>query len=67
MCGRKADSEKGNGLESVFLWPHIKITTMKTFLRKIAGLFLRGVRASREHWTQCEFQFPRRLGERTKG
>jgi hypothetical protein len=40
-----------------------QITTMKTLFRKIACLFLRGAQMSREHWTQCEFQFPRRIRE----
>ena len=42
-------------------------TTLKTLLRKITDLFLRGAWASREHWTQCEFQFPRRLREKARG
>jgi hypothetical protein len=41
-------------------------TTMKTLFRKIACLFLRGAQMSREHWTQCEFQFPRRLREKAQ-
>ena len=38
-------------------------TTMKTLIRKITDLFLRA-QTSREHWTQSEFQFPRRIREK---
>ncbi len=44
-----------------------KTTTMKILLRKIACLFLRGAQMSREHWTQCEFQFPKRFRKNSLG
>jgi hypothetical protein len=65
--GWKAGSGTGNGLGPVFPWPHPKKpTTMKALLRKITDLFLR-VQASREHRTQCEFEFPMRIRETLRG
>ena len=37
---------------------------MKFLLKTITDLLLRSTRAKGEHWTQCEFQFPRRIREK---
>lgn len=62
--GWKAGYRAGNGLKPIFRGrTRKKPTIMKSLLRKITDLFLRA-QASREHWTQCEFQFPRRIREK---
>jgi hypothetical protein len=42
-------------------------TNMKIPFRTIACLFLRGAQMSREHWTQFEFQFPKRFRKNSLG
>ena len=63
VCGWKAGSEMGNGLEPVFPWPHLEFT-MKTLFQKLLAALLRKAMSNRPYWTQCEFQFSKRVLER---
>lgn len=59
--GWKAGSGTGNGPEPVFPWPHYEFTTMKALFQRLLAALHRRAMSNRVYWTQCEFQFSKRV------